>query len=169
LYIINIPGIEFPSLPVNNVMCPITTVLTEQETVKLGELAVTTEEVAAFEQQTRQQSGSSLWHRLRQSRLTASRIGAICKRRADFTKLSEQLKRTVRSTSAMMQGLLREPHAAAAYGALMDNNVNIYPCGLVVSPYCPWIAASPDRKLFCPTREPPFGLLEIVSTVSSVV
>lgn len=43
----------------------------------------------------------------------------------------------------------------------MDNGVNVYPCGLVISPYAPWLAASPDRKVFCPARPSAFGLLEI--------
>ena len=43
----------------------------------------------------------------------------------------------------------------------MCGDVNLYPCGIVVSPYVPWIAASPDRKVYCPSRRPAFGLLEI--------
>ena len=43
----------------------------------------------------------------------------------------------------------------------MDNNVNLYPSGVVVNPYSHWIAATPDRKVYCPARDPPFGLLEI--------
>ena len=159
--IINYQDINFPSLPVNNYMHPIPFVLTEQQTVKFDELIVTPEQTTAFEQGTRLQSESSLWHHLRKSRLTASKIGAVCKRRADFDKLSCQLKRNVRSTSAMKKGLLREPIAANMYRTLMDNEVNIYPCGLIISPYAPWIAASPDRVVYNPSRCPSFGLLEI--------
>jgi YqaJ-like viral recombinase domain len=43
----------------------------------------------------------------------------------------------------------------------MKYKVNLYLCGLVISPYSPWIAASPDRKVYCPARNPPYGLLEI--------
>src|SRR6218665_501232 len=43
----------------------------------------------------------------------------------------------------------------------MNDEVNLYSCGIVVSPYVPWIAASPDRKVYCPGRQPSFGLLEI--------
>ena len=43
----------------------------------------------------------------------------------------------------------------------MNNDVNIYPCGLVVSPWAPWLAASPDRKVYCPSMVPAYGLLEI--------
>ena len=43
----------------------------------------------------------------------------------------------------------------------MNNDVNIYPCGLVVSPWDPWLAVSPDRKVYCPSMVPAYGLLEI--------
>jgi putative phage-type endonuclease len=161
LYIVNHPGIDFPSLPARNVMCPIPIVLPECQTTQLQKLQVTTEQVTAFEESTRLQADSSLWHRLRQSRLTASKIGTICKRRADFHKLRDQLQRSIRASSAMKKGLLREPFAAEMYATVMDNRVSLYPCGLVISPYSPWIAASPDRRVFCCDRTPPFGLLEI--------
>ena len=44
---------------------------------------------------------------------------------------------------------------------LKDNSVNVYPCGIIISPEAPWIAASPDRRVVDPARQPPFGLLEI--------
>lgn len=43
----------------------------------------------------------------------------------------------------------------------MNDTVNILPCGIVINPWCPWLAASPDRKVYNPTRTNPFGLLEI--------
>lgn len=43
----------------------------------------------------------------------------------------------------------------------MNDDVNLYPSGVVVSPFVPWLAASPDRKVYCPSRQPSFGLLEI--------
>lgn len=43
----------------------------------------------------------------------------------------------------------------------MNDEVNLYPCGIVISPYVPWIAASPDRRVYSPGRQPSFGLLEI--------
>ena len=30
-----------------------------------------------------------------------------------------------------------------------------------MNPWAPWLAASPDRKVYDPSRDPPFGLLEI--------
>ena len=40
-------------------------------------------------------------------------------------------------------------------------NVNLYPCGVIVNPFCHWLAATPDRKVYAPDRNPSFGLLEI--------
>ena len=52
----------------------------------------------------------------------------------------------------------------------MGNAVNVLPCGIVISPWCPWLAASPDRKVYNPKRGSPFGLLEIkCPVVQSVV
>ena len=61
----------------------------------------------------------------------------------------------------MRQGLALEPVAAKAYAESLQNKVNLYPCGVVISLWSPWIAASPDRKVYNPKRFPAFGLLEI--------
>ncbi len=40
----------------------------------------------------------------------------------------------------------------------------------VINPWAFWIAASPDRKVFNPTHNPPFGILELkCPSVSSVL
>ena len=52
----------------------------------------------------------------------------------------------------------------------MNDTINILPCGIVISPWCSWLAASPDRKVYNPARTDPFGLLEIkCPSVSSVL
>lgn len=48
----------------------------------------------------------------------------------------------------------------------MDDTVNLYPSGIVINPFSCWLAASPDRKVYCPDRNPPFGLLEIKCPVA---
>ena len=69
-----------------------------------------------------------------------------------------QLRRRVLATEAMKESLVREPLAAQMYATVMKNRVNLYPC--VISPFVPWLAASPDRKVYWPERSPSFGLLE---------
>ena len=43
----------------------------------------------------------------------------------------------------------------------MDGTINLYPVGVIVNPYSYWLAATPDRKVYCPERNPLYGLLEI--------
>ena len=59
-----------------------------------------------------------------------------------------------------------ESHAAAVYANVaIAGMVNVYPCGLVINPKCPWLGSSPDRKVYniqaANERLNPFGLCEI--------
>ena len=60
----------------------------------------------------------------------------------------------------MREGLMKEPLAAKKYSSIRNDITNIAPVGVVIGPWCPWIAASPDRT-DDPTRTQKFGLLEI--------
>nr|XP_022300975.1 uncharacterized protein LOC111109184 [Crassostrea virginica] len=134
----------------------------ERVQTKFGKFkkGLTEVEAIEIEESTRDQSKDP-WT-LRHSRITASTAGEIAKRRADGQKLADRLQ-TARSfqSTAMKRGIECEVVAAQAYSEKMDNNVNLYPSGVVVSPYSHWLAATPDRKVYCPSRDPPFGLLEI--------
>ncbi len=130
---------------------------------------LTKKEVENFEIKTRVQSSSPLWHKLRRGRITASNVGAIFRRKKeDVSKLLPQLTSTRKvQTEAMKKGLAREPQAASMYSNICDDSVNIYPCGIVISPHSPWLAASPDRKVYNPSRIPSqYGLLEIKTSDS---
>ena len=61
----------------------------------------------------------------------------------------------------MRQGMAFEPVAAEVYAREKAYKLNLYPCGVVVSDSCPWLAASPDRKVYNPEMYTEFGLLEI--------
>ncbi|ESO95568.1 hypothetical protein LOTGIDRAFT_175144 [Lottia gigantea] len=47
---------------------------------------------------------------------------------------------------------------------------NVYASGLVINPSCSYLGCSPDRKVYDPTANPPYGLLEIKcpSSVDSI-
>ena len=79
----------------------------------------------------------------------------------DFDTLAKRLKSTRQvTTAAMREGLASEPVAARCYVETAQNkSVNIYPCGIIVNFWSPWLAASPDRRVYKPERYPPFGLL----------
>ena len=155
---------SFPLLPTRNDMtCNLSICLTKSQMAIMQDLQLTVEQVTDFEMQTRVQSSSSLWHKLRHGRITASNVGSIVKRQKDdVTKFLTQLKSTKKvQTQAMKKGLAREPLAASKYSDKCGDNVNIYPCGIVICQQNPWLAASPDRKVYNPARLTPYGLLEI--------
>ena len=164
-YVLNIcDGVAYPELPMSNVMknnfCM---ALSANQSVCLEGLSLSMPEIRKFEEQTRLQSHSRLWYKLRRNRITASKVGDINRRRKDFDTLAKRLKSTRQvTTAAMREGLASEPVAARCYAETAQNkSVNIYPCGIIVNFWSPWLAASPDRKVYKPERYPPFGLLEI--------
>ena len=92
------------------------------------------------------------------------------KRQRHFETLVVQLKRRkVICTAAIKHGIDEETKAAVEYSTRMNNSVNLYPCGIMISPTLPWNAASPDRKVYNPSRQPPFGLLEIKCPVKKSI
>ena len=58
------------------------------------------------------------------------------------------------------KALASEPLAVNSYST-HKSNVNIYPCGVVVNVWVPWLAASPDRNVYNTAMISPFRLLEI--------
>ena len=164
--------IDFPSLPVKNVMINnVCVVISKELQEKMESLSLTQSEIEYFEKNTRLQSTTKLWYKIRENRITASSVGQIYKRKkADVSKLLDRLTSTHHvQTAAMKRGLQMEPQAAKEYSTRHQDSVNINPCGVVVSLHSPWLAASPDRKVYMPSRDPPFGLLEIKCTESDVV
>ncbi|VDI68696.1 Hypothetical predicted protein [Mytilus galloprovincialis] len=59
----------------------------------------------------------------------------------------------------MKRGIECEVTAAQAYSKVMNDNVNLYPCGVIVNPWCHWLAATPDRKVYAPDRNQPHGFV----------
>lgn len=94
-----------------------------------------------------EQSFSSEWHLLHRPRVTASRFcGVPCQRPelcwVIYKAPHEGNKADMRRSAAM------EPVISAEFSRLM--NVNYLPCGLVIHPTAPWLAASPDCIVFLP-------------------
>ena len=165
-YVLNImDSTAFPPLPTSDILMTnlFHLVPTESQLATLASLSLTKEEAMYFEENTRLQSDTKLWFQVRKFLITASNVGSIAKRtRSDPTKLVERLQSTrLVQTAAMKEGLAREPQAATKYAEVKANLINLYPCGCVVSCTTPWLAASPDRKVYDASKQPPYGLLEI--------
>ena len=165
-------GIEYPPLPVSNKMVAIVASrpLTREKQLKVDGLDCTRSEAHRYETLTRLQSQNSLWHKLRKDRLSASKMHSVKTRTKNFDVLVGQLKKSTRVTQAMADGLADEPLAVEQYAQVHGHVMNVYPCGIIVNPWASWLAASPDRKVYLPNRQPPFGILEVkCPRVSSVL
>ena len=162
----------FPTLPFKNIMINnLQLALTENQQTTINSISITSSQSSYFEEKTRLQSSTPLWFQIREFRLTASKLGSVAKRKkADVSKLLDRLKSTRnRQTDSMRLGQLREPVAAKKYASIKENKVNLYPSGCVVSVGAPWLAASPDRKVYDPSKTYPYGILEIKTTDSDTI
>lgn len=162
---------SFPELPLpsaemrfeNDVsMC-----LQQDKLTSLGVLSLSRQTAIEVEEKTRAQSQSGLWTMLRNKRITASKFGQVAKRKSNFDNLVRQINPSRHVVTApMRRGLDLEPQAAFIYASkAKQNQVNLFPSGLVINPKCPWLGCTPDRKVFDLGVEEqglsPFGLLEI--------
>ena len=87
-------------------------------------LEVDVAESLYFEQETLQQSKSSLWKTLRMQRLTSSTFKDICSSIKDFESLADRLKKPrALQTATVKHGLEMEPAAAKSYAEITGNNV----------------------------------------------
>ena len=134
---INLVGIEFPEVPVENFMVNnYCTVLTRTAATTLDSLSTSVVESQAFEKLTRDQSRNPLFFKLRAHRLTASKIHRVVTRRDNFISLADSLKSTRKvQTADMKRDIDMEPIAADVYCKLQNNDVNRYPSGVIVSPW----------------------------------
>ncbi|XP_064460237.1 uncharacterized protein LOC135386925 [Ornithodoros turicata] len=119
----------------------------------------------AIERNTRQQSESPTWHEERRHRLTSSQFGTVLIRKEWSLKGLENLtrQRDLSKVAAVKYGISNEPVAAQRYKEVLHNmghDAVISSCGLLVSPSCPWLGASPDRIVFDPVEDS-YGVVEI--------
>ncbi|XP_015779800.1 PREDICTED: uncharacterized protein LOC107357681 [Acropora digitifera] len=154
-----VPNFDLPDLEYQP------TVLAEKELLHFNSLKVSLDQALEYEQMTRDQSMCQDWHRLRKFRLTASNFKAICSRRKDMESLSARLLRAkVVQTAAMRYGIQHEDEAANQYADQFGREV--YPVGFVINPSLPHLGCSPDRRVYDPSENDPWGLLEIKCTPS---
>ena len=132
-----------------------------------NKVKVTKEEAKDIAQDTVNQGQSDLWRKERKKRLTASMVGSIAKMR-DTTKKSNKVKQLLYTTfngnKATRYGIEMEEVTRNDYVSHQHTNghpgLKTESVGLVVSTEKPWIAASPDDRVYDPTAVPPFGLAE---------
>ena len=123
----------------------------QRKNAALDALSVTRAVAIDLEERTVTQSASNLWQLLRSKRITASKSGSCAKRMSNFENLVKQINPSPRHvvTTAMRRGIEMESHAAAIYANVAKAGMlNVYPCGLVINPKCPWLGCSPDRKVY---------------------
>lgn len=81
-------------------------------------------------------------------------------RRRDFELLAERLlKGTKIETSAMKYGLEHEDEVAQFYAKHFNRDV--VKVGFVINPSVPHLGCSPDRRVYDPSENSPWGLFEI--------
>ena len=126
------------------------------------------DQAAAIESSTREQSENIDWFKYRQCRLTASHFGAVLKRRKqDCSKLVERLTNSHGNlnVSSLNYGHNNEDIVADYYLQYQERHghqgIKVFPCGLIVNPQSSWLGTSPDRIVYDPMSDPPYGWLEI--------
>lgn len=171
-YVINdFLACDFPKLPLEDagerILNNVQVCLNKEKNAALDALSVTRAVAIDLEERTVTQSASNLWQLLRSKRITASTFGSCAKRMSNFENLVKQINPSRHVvTAAMRRGIEMESHAAAVYANVAKAGmVNVYPCGLVINPKCPWLGCSPDRKVYdiqaANEGLNPFGLCEI--------
>lgn len=114
-----------------------------------------------IEKETRPQSASFLWNRLREKRITASQMHKITQRKKGPTEamLKDLFQTKSFSSVATDYGSSREQMARERYVSMGSaNNLHVHECGLVINNEFPYLAATPDGKV-CDKGES--GILEI--------
>ena len=131
-------------------------------------VVVTREEAKQIEQQTREQAESEEWKNERRKRITASRVGGICKMR-EKTKRSNRVRALLYSTfkgnKATRYGSTMEGIAKQQYITYQRRNnhsgLTVADCGLFISENNNWLAATPDGIVQDPSNSEPSGIIEI--------
>jgi hypothetical protein len=130
-------------------------------------VVLTPEEARDLEEQTRNQADSELWIQERKKRLTASRVGEVCKMKKK-SRRSKKVEAIVYSrfkgNMATQYGRRREENSRQKYISYQHShghpNLSTHTTGLVVPHGTPWLGASPDDRVHDPDAAMPNGLAE---------
>ena len=126
----------------------------------LDKIHMTSEQAVVLEQATQLQSQSTLWFEEKKCRITASKVYDVFQWKRGLDKHAEKF---VGKDSANMEvseflkkklehGKMYESVALEKYKVCMKEefpNIEVYPCGLVVSEKNCWLGSSPDGKVVC--------------------
>lgn len=133
-------------------------------------LNVSYQESHRLQCETIKQAECPKWHSLKSPRVTASRFGEICHKmensRAKPQLLADKILQPKPPTSfaerMMKWGRDNEDVAVQVYSGLdAYKNVQVFECGLFISPEDSYLGASPDRVVYDPLATYPWGLLEV--------
>ena len=132
-----------------------------------NKVEVTKQEMDDIEQNTIEQSHSDLWMIERWKQITASVVGGIAKmqqKTKPSTRVKSMLYSKFKGSKATRNGSLVEEATRQEYASRQQecghHNLKTMKAGLTISLANPWLAASPDDKVYDPTTTPPWGLAE---------
>lgn len=133
-----------------------------------NKISVTTSQAHTIQKSTVQQALSADWRKERKFRLTASNFGRVLSRKREPTEpfMNNIFEcPDISNVQSVRHGKQNETLARTIYCRKMQKKVHrlccVYESGLVVNPTYPYLGATPDGKVFDPTEENCFGLLEI--------
>ena len=145
--------------------------ITPESNAHLQSLKVSYSDAQQIQSEAHEQADSDKWHKVRECRLTASKFGQICfkfeKPRAKPEHLAKKLLTPDININSFTKRMFKwgrdnEPVAVQVYHGLPQrSHVEIYNSGIFISPEEPFLVATPDRICFDPTKQNPWGLIEI--------
>jgi len=168
------PCVEFPDIPfVQADMTPFN--LSEFQGIDqtdfidffVDHIVIDLKEAHAMERRTVLQGESAEWLNQHNYRLTASNFGKVYFR---VQRPSESMLKTIfvpkdlSNVRAIAHGKAKEKLARTIYAKQMQKKVPgfvVFDAGLSVHPTFPYLGASPDGKVFDPSTDTKYGLLEI--------
>ena len=133
----------------------------------LENLSLGPKERLELEEQTKDQSSSSLWFSARQNRITGSKCGRILIQQRKTTPLLQSViypKPMLHVPKTIEWGRSNEKKACESYKKYMESNghsdLRTIKAGFVVHPEKGWLGASPDAYVFDPSVDDPTGIAE---------